>query len=239
MRKKRIIGNWKLHKKTDEARAFFNALKRPPEGLRIGVTPSFTSIAASCVVAGTVEIGAQNISDQPKGGYTGEISLEMVQDAGASFTLIGHSERRHIYKETEEMILRKVQLALDAHFPFIFCIGEKKEERDADSWKEVLQKQLEALPKDYDTSLVSIAYEPVWAIGSGSIAAPEIVQEVHSFIREIVGPDVDILYGGSVREERTRELLSLENVDGCLVGNASLELSSFEAIIHEAEKLLS
>ena len=239
MRPKMIIGNWKLHKKSDEARNFFNALKRPPEGIMVGITPTFTSIAAASVVSGTVDIGSQDISDQKEGSFTGEVSLEMVQDAGAKFTLIGHSERRQHYKESDERIKRKVNRAVEASFPFILCIGETSEERASGVWQDVLKRQLEALPAEKEGKYIAVAYEPVWAIGSGKMATAEEAKEVHSFIRDIVGPDVYILYGGSVTAERVSELLSLENVDGCLVGNASLELSSFEAILHEAEKLLS
>ena len=253
--KRRIIiaGNWKMHMSAAETRAFVEQLLPQVKGVSSSVylAPPFTSIqtATDAALGSAVCIGAQNMSQYHKGAYTGEVSSMMLKEAGASFVILGHSERRHIFKEDNEMIHSKLKWALEEKIEPILCIGETQEEQDQNRTKEVLEAQLGEALKDFSPEEVRkmiLAYEPVWAIGTGKTATPEIAQEAHllcrSFVAEKCGKEaaevVPILYGGSVKPENIGELVQKPDIDGALIGGASLEVDSFAQIIHNVEETL-
>lgn len=236
-----------MHKTFGEAKEYMHVLTANlPVHLscRVLLAPSFPLIfpMAEWAKESLVEIGAQNVHDQEKGAFTGEVAVSLVKEAGASFVLLGHSERRHLFHEEGAFIARKVKSVLAHQIQPILCIGETLEERERGLTKEVLQKQLleglEGLSSQELLKMV-LAYEPVWAIGTGKNATAEQAQEVHVFCRSILeqgwGSDVafrvPILYGGSVKGDNMAELISQKDIDGVLVGGASLDPSSFLQII--------
>ncbi len=197
------------------------------EGVDVVVCPPFVSLAVAVqLLAGTeIAVAAQNVHWEEEGPYTGEISAEMLLELGVYGAIVGHSERRQYFGETDETVGDRVRAALAAGMFVIACVGETEGERERGETESVLQRQLSAF--DADDNLV-LAYEPVWAIGTGKTATPEIAQEAHAFIKSIL--DVPVLYGGSVKPDNARVLLSQPDVDGALVGGASLDLESFIAI---------
>jgi triosephosphate isomerase len=211
----------------------------------IVLCPPFPALAAAAQAAGggAIAIGAQNLHWEDEGAFTGEVSGEMIVAAGATHAIVGHSERRQYFGETDETVKRRVFAALKVGLTPIVCVGETLEERESDSTETVLEKQfrggLAALTGDQFSRII-IAYEPVWAIGTGRTATPEIADEAHRFLREIAadvfGPQhadaVRILYGGSVKPANVQALMEKEHIDGGLVGGASLEPESFAAIVH-------
>ena len=241
-----IIGNWKMNKTVAETRSFISALALSLENshVKLGLAVPFTSLAAAKEAShGTsMEIGAQSVSEYDDGAYTGEISCEMVKDAGASFSLIGHSERRRLFFENDSVVNKKIKKALESELKVVCCIGETLEENLAGKAREVLKRQLmiglQGLTLD-QVKWLSIAYEPVWAIGSNQAATPDIAQERHSFCRECLEQEwgknladlIAILYGGSVNSANAEALLKQSDVDGLLVGGASLSLDSFSKIL--------
>jgi triosephosphate isomerase (TIM) len=217
-----IAGNWKMFKTRAETEAFLSAF-RPPPGIEAVVCPPFTALAAA---AGRgVPVFAQNVHWEPEGAYTGEVSAEMLLELGVAGAIVGHSERRQYFGETDHTVALRTQAALDAGLRVIACVGELEEERERGDTEAVLRAQIAVL--DAHSDLV-IAYEPVWAIGTGKTATPEIAQEAHSFIKTLI--DVPVLYGGSVKPENAEQLLAQPDVDGALVGGASLDVASFTAI---------
>jgi triosephosphate isomerase len=203
----------------------------------------FTAISSAAKAAEKTKIiiGAQNMNDAKKGAFTGEIAGVMLKDAGAEFVILGHSERRHIFHENDEFINKKVLRALKDDIQPILCIGETEEERQGNKTEEVLERQLtkclKGVPEEDAENLI-IAYEPVWAIGSGKVATPEIAEKAHNFIRhtlaklfENVAQKIYILYGGSVKPENISALMKKKDVEGALVGGASLEVESFIELI--------
>jgi triosephosphate isomerase len=224
-----IAGNWKMFKGPAEAGDFCRALRAAdlPDGVDVVVCPPFVSLAeATQAVAGT-EIGvfAQNCHWEPEGAFTGEISAGMLLELGVYGTLVGHSERRQYFGETDETVARRCHAALEAGLHVIACVGETLEEREAGKTEAVLRRQLSVL--EHDENLV-VAYEPVWAIGTGKSATAEMAQHAHEVVRSAI--DVPVLYGGSVKPENAAELLSQHAVDGALVGGAALDVDSFVAI---------
>lgn len=217
-----------------------------PTELDVGIAPPFVYLdAVGQVIAGSpLLLGAQDCFDQPNGAFTGEISVEMLRDLNVKFCLCGHSERRHILQESRELIARKAAAIYAGGLILIHCVGEKIEQRDAGQTLSVVQRQLEELrPSEIDDpARLVIAYEPVWAIGTGRIATDEQAQEVHSFVRQTLSrmwnagfaDRVRIQYGGSVKPENCRGLMHMPDVDGALVGGASLQLESFLGIINAA-----
>lgn len=242
-----VIGNWKMYKTIVEARVFVSSLAVAIShtSVQIGLAVPFTMIAAAAeAVKGTpIMIGGQNVNEADEGPFTGEISCKQLQDAGASFVIIGHSERRQLFNETDESVNKKVCKALSLGLRVVMCVGETLAQYEAGQTESVLQAQLENglknLPADHLNQLI-LAYEPVWAIGTNKTATPEIVQSVHCFCRKtvagILGSSVAenmvIQYGGSVKPENSAPLLEQPDVDGLLVGSASLVLDSFIKIIH-------
>jgi triosephosphate isomerase (TIM) len=227
-----IAGNWKMFKGPAEARAFFDAFESP-DGVDVVLCPPFVTLAAAVESGRTVY--AQNVHWEPQGAYTGEIAAEMLVELGVQGTLVGHSERRQLFGETDEMVARRARAALAAGLDVIACVGETLEQRESEDTELVLKIQCEAIAYACEGHDYVIAYEPVWAIGTGRTATPELAQEAHEFVKSIA--DVPVLYGGSVKPENARELLSMPAVDGALVGGASLEPDSFLAICQAAASL--
>jgi triosephosphate isomerase len=224
-----IAGNWKMFKGPAEAGDFCRALRdvELPSGVDVVVCPPFVSLAAAVNALAGTEIGvfAQNCHWGTTGAFTGEVSVPMLRELGVYGTLVGHSERRQWFGETDELVARRVHACLDAGMHVIACVGETEEQRDAGATHAVLRRQVAAFSPDEN---LVIAYEPVWAIGTGKTATPEMAQEAHETIKELI--DVPMLYGGSVKPENAAELLAQPAIDGALVGGASLDLDSFAAI---------
>jgi triosephosphate isomerase (TIM) len=225
-----IAGNWKMYKGPAETAEFCVELKRHEadfEEIDVAVCPPFTSLAVAVqVLAGTdIAVAAQNVHWEPEGAFTGEVSAPMLRELGVYGAIVGHSERRQFFGETDEGVARRARGALDAGLSVIACVGETEAEREAGETEAVLRRQVGVL--EAEDSLV-VAYEPVWAIGTGKTATPEIAQEAHAFIKGLL--DVPVLYGGSVKPDNAVELLAQPDVDGALVGGASLDVESFAAI---------
>ena len=225
---KLIAGNWKMYKGPGAAAEFCLGLREAEfEGVDVVVAPPYVSLAVAVqLLAGTeIAVAAQNVHWEEEGAYTGEISPAMLLELGVYGTIVGHSERRQYFGETDENVGKRARGALAAGMFVIGCVGETEEERERGETEDVLQRQVSAF--EADDNLV-LAYEPVWAIGTGKTATPEIAQEAHAFIKSVL--DVPVLYGGSVKPDNATILLSQPDVDGALVGGASLELESFIAI---------
>ncbi len=248
MRTPFMAGNWKMYKTPAETTAFFEAflpLVASTEGREIVINAPFVDLAAAvAATAGSnVGIGAQNLYWEKEGAYTGEISGPMLKAAGCGYVVIGHSERRQYFGETDATVLKRTVAALDAGLTPIVCVGELLEERESGRTNEVLQTQFDGgiaglTPEQFAT--VVIAYEPVWAIGTGKTATPEMAGETHKAIRDMVeakfgaeaAAAVRILYGGSVKPNNVKDLMAVEDIDGGLVGGAALEAASFAAIVN-------
>lgn len=249
MRKKIIAGNWKMNNDLTESQNLITKLTGGLSNLKLKcdviICPPFTSLSeANALIKNTVvKLGAQNVYHEDDGAYTGEISPSMLKGVGCEFVIIGHSERRTIFKETNETINRKIVKALEHNLKVIFCIGETLEEREKDITMDVIRKQvsegLKNIPEEKLSEII-IAYEPVWAIGTGKVATPEQAQEVHSFIRKLIADkysdktaeNLTIQYGGSVKPDNAKDLLSQPDIDGALVGGACLKADSFVEIIN-------
>lgn len=249
MRRYWIGGNWKMNKTIGEALELVRALKAGlPDagGVEVVVAPPFTALkAAADELQGTgIRLAAQNLHWAAQGAYTGEISPVMVRDAGCRQVIIGHSERRQWFGETDELINRKIGACLQHDLEPVFCVGETLEEREAGRVEEVLTRQIREGLKGFNSGEAArgvIAYEPVWAIGTGKTATPETAQQVHSFLRGLLTGLYDktfasakrIVYGGSMTPETARGLITQPDIDGGLIGGASLKAESFIAIIKE------
>jgi triosephosphate isomerase (TIM) len=248
LRKPLMSGNWKMYKTVQESVDMVTALKSKVAGVNdreILICPVFTALKSVCdAVKGTnIHIGAQDMYWEEKGAFTGEISANMIKDTGCTHVIIGHSERRQYFHETNETVGKKTLAALKAGLTPVVCVGEKLEERESGKTFAVNEKQiregLSCLSKEQAMKIV-IAYEPVWAIGTGKVATPAQAEEVHIYIRKtiesIFGKEVAdgmrILYGGSVKPDNVAELMSQNNIDGALVGGASLEVDSFAKIVN-------
>jgi triosephosphate isomerase (TIM) len=231
-----IAGNWKMYKTATETAEFCRALRdalADLDGVDVAVCPPFTSLAPAVQALADTEIAvaAQNVHWEPEGAYTGEISAPMLLELGVYGAIVGHSERRQYFGETDESVGRRAAAALGAGLSVIACVGELEDERERGDTEEVLRRQLAPLAA-HDNLVV--AYEPVWAIGTGKTATPELAQEAHAFVKSLL--DVPVLYGGSVKPENAAELLAQPDVDGALVGGASLEVDSFVAICRAASR---
>jgi triosephosphate isomerase (TIM) len=228
-----IAGNWKMFKGPDETASFCRALREQelPEGVDVAVCPPAVSLQAAVQTLADTDVAvcAQNVHWEADGAFTGEISAAMLQELGVYGTLVGHSERRQHFGETDETVAKRAAAALEAGLWVIACIGETEAEREAGETEAVLRRQVSVL-EAHDRLVV--AYEPVWAIGTGRTATPEIAQQAHAFVRSLL--DVPVLYGGSVKPDNAAELLALPDVDGALVGGASLDVDSFVAICRAA-----
>jgi triosephosphate isomerase len=247
MRRKLIAGNWKMYKTVAEATALVEEIKKgvagaPGDAL---VAPPFTAIAAVVAAAkgSPVAVAAQNMHFEKEGAFTGEVSAPMLVDAGVTHVILGHSERRQYFAETDDGVAKKTKAALAAGLLPISCVGETLAEREAGRTMEVVGRQMDAILAAVtadEAKKVVIAYEPVWAIGTGKVATPDQAQEVHAFIRSRIAakhgqPVADvlrILYGGSVKPDNVKGLMALPDVDGALVGGASLKADSFLKLVH-------
>lgn len=249
-RKHVVAGNWKMFKTRDEAQATVRevvGLVGNIQNVDIVVCPPFTALGAveEILTGSVVQLGAQNVHWQDEGAFTGEVSVSMLADYGCSHVIIGHSERRHYFQESDEVIQGKLEKVFSTELTPILCIGESLEAREADRVQEVIPSQLERALReltDPQTSRIIIAYEPVWAIGTGRTATPELAEKVHFLIRSWlsdhssvgVADQVRILYGGSVTPENAGQLIEQENIDGFLVGGASLDAQSFAKIVQQS-----
>ena len=226
---KLIAGNWKMFKGPVETLAFFDAFEAPA-GVDVVLCPPFVSLEAA--VGEEWPIYAQNVHWADEGAFTGEISASMLVELGVQGTLVGHSERRLYFGETNDTVQRRAEAALEAGLAVIACVGETEEERERGETQTVLTRQVSAIP--VHAALV-IAYEPVWAIGTGRTATPEMAQESHALIKSL--HDTRVLYGGSVKPENAEELLRQPAIDGALVGGASLDPASFSSLCRIAASL--
>ena len=251
VRKPVIAGNWKMYKTIAETDSFFAEIRPLVAGsghCEIVIAPPSTLLrrAAEIAEGSGIAVSAQNLHWESEGAWTGEVSARMIRDAGCRLTLIGHSERRQFFGETDEGVSKKIRAALDADLQAIVCVGELLAEREAGETEKVLERQLrgglDGLTEQ-DFSHIILAYEPVWAIGTGRTATPEIAQQAHQFIRSRLGQTVSseaaerlrILYGGSVKPGNIRGLMAQADIDGALVGGASLEAKSFADIVNFQE----
>ncbi len=240
-----IAANWKMNKTISETEEYiknFIPLVKDVNDREILLCPPFTSlqVAGELLKDTNIKLGAQNCFYEKKGAFTGEISLDMIKETRASYVIVGHSERRHIFGENDELINKKVTAVLEAGLRPILCVGEKLEERNSGITFKVVETQLKIGLSGIEEYIdrIDIAYEPVWAIGTGVPATPEDAKEVHSFIRETLrrlNPDAKgnsrILYGGSVKPENASEFMKYEEINGLLVGTASLDPDSFSKIV--------
>ena len=231
-----IAGNWKMFKGPEAAAEFCRELKgrELPDGVDVAVCPPYVSLETAVrELAGTeVAVCAQSVHWEAEGAFTGEISAQMLQELGVYGAIVGHSERRQYFGETDETVAKRVSAALEAGLWVIACVGETEAQREAGETEDVLRRQVSVL--DAHEQLV-VAYEPVWAIGTGKTATPQIAQDAHAFIRSLL--DVPVLYGGSVKPDNAAELMGQPDVDGALVGGASLDVDSFAAICRAAASL--
>ncbi|MFB3918576.1 MAG: triose-phosphate isomerase [Candidatus Velamenicoccus archaeovorus] len=251
MRKIIIAGNWKMNKTTVEAIELANGLKRDLydiDAIGIIVCPPFTAIdeVAEVVYQTNIGLGAQNMHWEDAGAFTGEVSAPMLKELGCGYVILGHSERRQYFHETNEIVNKKLRSALKHGLTPIVCVGESLEEREAGRTFDVIRdhvtNSLKGLDKE-EIKKVIIAYEPVWAIGTGKTATPDQAQEVHRFIRDLlekaytreIADEITIQYGGSVKPGNIKELISQKDIDGALVGGASLDVKSFAEIVKGAQ----
>lgn len=237
-----IAANWKMNKTILEAKEFVNAFAPSVSDINdidIVIAPSFTALfsVAELIKGSNIKLSAQNVFYEEKGAYTGEISALMLKDVGCDYVIIGHSERRHYFGEDNEILNKKVKAALRNGLEVIFCIGETLKEREEGKTFDVLERQVKEGLRDIDLSRIVIAYEPVWAIGTGRTASPEQAQEAHAYIRNklkdlyVAADTVRIIYGGSVTPDNIDDLMACHDVNGALVGGASLKPESFERIV--------
>ncbi len=224
-----IAGNWKMFKGPAETLAFCREFP-PPDGVDVVVCPPYASLREAMATGLTVY--AQNVHWEREGAFTGEVSAEMLLELGVAGSLVGHSERRQHFGETDETAARRAERALEAGLAVIACVGELENERERGETEAVLRRQVSPLPRH---ERLVVAYEPVWAIGTGKTATPAMAQEAHALIKSLLA--VPVLYGGSVKPENAGELLAQPDVDGALVGGASLDVESFTAICQTAARL--
>jgi triosephosphate isomerase len=223
-----IAGNWKMHKTPSETEAFCAAFD-PPDGVDVVICPPFTSLREA--VAGGLTVYAQNVHWEDEGAYTGEVAAAMLLELGVEGAIVGHSERRQYFGETDETVAKRARHALGAGLAVIACVGETEAEREADETDDVLRRQIGVLEPH---ERLVVAYEPVWAIGTGKVATPEQAQQAHALIKSML--DVPVLYGGSCKPENVEPVFGQPDVDGALVGGASLDVDSFRAICQAAAR---
>ena len=247
MRKKIVAGNWKMNNGLQETKLLINELLRETNhsGCEVMIAPSFVSLktAIDSLIDKNIEVVSQNVHQNINGAYTGEVSAKMLSSIGIKTTIIGHSERREYFNETHDLLKHKVDTSLENSMRIIFCFGEQLKDRKTDNHFNIISNQIsESLfhlnSSDWDN--IILAYEPVWAIGTGETASSDQVQEMHSFIRNFISQKystelaqkVSILYGGSVKPNNAKEIFSMEDVDGGLIGGASLNSTDFFSIVN-------
>lgn len=244
MRKKIVAGNWKMNTTVPEgvelAKAVAAKSAEVPSGVELVVAPPFTHLVsvAEALKGSKVVLSAQNCADKEKGAFTGEVSVDMLKSVGCGYTILGHSERRQYYGETDAKLVEKVKLALAAGLKVILCVGENLEQREAGKHFDVVAEQTKNVLYNFtaeDMANVVIAYEPVWAIGTGKTATNEQAEEIHAYIRKViadkfgaaVADDMTILYGGSCKPSNAKELFACPDIDGGLIGGAALKADDF------------
>jgi len=248
MRRPVIAGNWKMYKTQAETRAFFDAFKplvASSTHCDMVIAPPYTALAAAVEAArgSTISIGAQDVHWAGEGAFTGEVSTKMLVEVGCRYVIIGHSERRQYFGETDEWVNKKTRAALEAGLAPIACVGETLAEREAGKTEAVLERQFRggfAALTSAEFSHIIVAYEPVWAIGTGRTATPEMAAEAHRFLRKLAAASftaeraaaLKILYGGSVKPDNIKGLMAQVEIDGALVGGASLDVQSFASIVN-------
>ena len=246
MRQKIIAGNWKMNNDKEETKSLINSLKSISfsKDIKVMIAPSYTHLsdAAEMLKDHKIDVLAQNMHFLNNGAYTGEISPQMLKSIGISKVILGHSERRIYYNETENSLKQKIKAAIESNFEIIFCFGEQLSDRKKGKHFDLVENQLK-IPlfhlESNSWKRIILAYEPVWAIGTGETATPNQVQEMHSFIRGLIKQNynddlansISILYGGSVKSKNSKEIFSKDDVDGGLIGGASLDFSEFVKII--------
>ncbi len=249
MRSKIVAGNWKMNNDVEETKSLVKGIRKaikrlPLANTRVLVSPTFVNLTSAIKKAkkSNIEVVAQNMHQENNGAFTGEISADMLKNIGIETVIIGHSERRSIFGETDELLAKKVNQAIQNDMEVIFCFGEQLEDRKSDNHFTVVQHQLEHGLFHLEAiawNQIVLAYEPVWAIGTGETASPEQAQEMHAFIRKLlqekyntnVADNTSILYGGSVKPSNANEIFSKQDVDGGLIGGASLNVEDFTKII--------
>jgi len=250
MRRPMVAGNWKMHGSLDMVRELTGALKADPitsdPEVTVAVFPPFVYLAETrdCLTGSAIHWGGQNLSEYDAGAYTGEVAASMLLDTGCRYVLVGHSERRTLYGESDEVVARKFAAARQAGLTPVFCIGETLEEREANQTETVIERQLKAVLDSQTAEGLQagiIAYEPIWAIGTGKTATPDQAQAVHQFIRgklatydATIANSMIILYGGSVKGSNATDLFGMPDIDGGLVGGASLTSQEFLEIVRSA-----
>ena len=247
MRKQIVAGNWKMNKTESETTQLIEELKKQDlkSGVEVFIAPTFVNLSAAVKMTkdSSIYVSAQNMHQSASGAFTGEISSTMLLDIGVQHVILGHSERRAYFGETDELLKEKVQAALKAGLQIIFCFGEELDDRKSETHFDVVKKQLSTVLFDLDAiewQKIILAYEPVWAIGTGETASPEQAQEMHAFIRSLILENynsscanaVSILYGGSVKPTNATEIFAQTDVDGGLIGGASLQAEDFAAIVN-------
>ena len=247
-RKKIVAGNWKMNMTQDESINLISELKQiTSNDVEIKIAPSFTNLSKAILMLedSEIEVIAQNVHYEERGAFTGEISVEMLKSIGVSNVIIGHSERRKYFNETDIILSKKVKVAIDNSMKIIFCVGEELSEREKGNHFDLIKSQIINGLFEFSTDKIKsiiVAYEPVWAIGTGKTAENLQIQQMHEFIRKLFkdnyGNDISnklrILYGGSVKANNAKEIFSLADVDGGLIGGASLNFSDFKAIVQAA-----
>ena len=251
MRKKVIIGNWKMNKNKEETEYLLNNLAKKTweKEINVKVCPSYVNLenAQNILKNSSIEVVAQNMHYEKEGAYTGEISYKMLKSININTVIIGHSERRILFCETDEIIKKKVNIALKNNMNIIFCFGESLEDRKKEKQIDAINKQLDVLMDDVGINKwnqIILAYEPVWAIGTGINATPDQAQQMHKYVRaqitkrynQELSNSVPILYGGSLKPSNSKEILSKPDIDGGLIGGASLNFDDFFSIIRSVDK---
>ena len=246
MRKKIVAGNWKMNNGLSETIELINDLKQnlSNSDVKVMIAPSypFLKTAVDQVGDGSIEVVSQNINDNKSGAYTGEVSIYMLNSIGVNTTLIGHSERRAYYNEDDALLLKKINLALESNMNIIFCFGEELKDRKSNTYFDIVKSQLENTVMKLESNAwknIVLAYEPVWAIGTGETASAEQAQEIHEFVRNCISENfnseiadnVSIIYGGSVKPSNAVEIFNKKDVDGGLIGGAALKANDFVEII--------
>lgn len=247
LRKKIVAGNWKLNGNNDLVKTMLLALDDQSDlSCQVVICPPMTLIVSAVGKASgsKVAVGSQNVAAQAEGAFTGEVSASMIAETGAKYVIVGHSERRTLFGDTDELVAQKVQQVVKANLIPILCVGESEQENEQQLTEQVIETQLNAVFRSMpvaDLQQLVVAYEPVWAIGTGKTATPEQAQYVHRFIRELVAKfdaelaaKMPILYGGSVKPDNAQQLFSQADIDGGLIGGASLQADSFIAICQSA-----
>lgn len=246
-----VLGNWKMCGTMASSVELAEGCARVADEVRdadvtVGVAPAFLHLPLVLTHGDGVLVGAQNASEHDNGAFTGEVSAEQIADMGADFVILGHSERRHVYGETSEQVRAKIEKALSHDLHVVLCVGETAEERENGHYLQVVEAQLRAsLPQTWGEGMLTLSYEPVWAIGTGKTASAQDITEMQAHLRNVLreaapeGAFPKVLYGGSVKPNNALEIMSLPVVDGVLVGGASLDLHSFTSIIHAARQAAS